>query len=106
VVTVYALWDGGTNYVSSGEEDSTYLEEFKSVGEAVDALVDRARMGHHFPQTFRFADGREEHSLTPCADSGAGIRIWLNDPRGIGWTAPDVSYELDDYTLEAVVVTG
>lgn len=57
------------------------LETFPSLRAASEALGDRARFGHWSTQTFTYADGRTEHSLTPCADEGPEMVVYLRDPR-------------------------
>jgi hypothetical protein len=78
---IYALWHGGASY-SVGELDRD-LETFPSIRAAGWALRTRANNGHWYPQDFTYADGRTERALTPCADKGCEMTVYLSDPRGM-----------------------
>lgn len=85
---VFALWNGGSSYRPSSIHDND-LEVFDSIAAAGQALSDRARLGHHYPQTFRYADGREVSALTPNADEGASMDLFFADPREATDAIPD-----------------
>ena len=53
------------------------------------ALTSRAERGYWERQTFRYADGRTEHTLTPAADTGPSMTLWHHDPRGDSDPYPD-----------------
>lgn len=68
---VYVLWHGGPNYADPWITDD--LEVFENVEAAHDALVDRERVGHWFPQRVeKLKGGTVEHTLFPCVE-----RSWM-----------------------------
>lgn len=72
---VYAQWNGGVNYGPAYFRDT---EVFPSIRQAREALQERARVGHFYEQEFRYADGRSERVLTPCADEGAYMLLFTS----------------------------
>ncbi|SRR6266581_3216933 len=84
---IYALWHGGSSY-SVGELERD-LETFPSIRVAGWALRTRANNGGWMPQGFTYADGRTVRALTPCADEGCEVTVYLSDPRGSHDPYPD-----------------
>jgi hypothetical protein len=70
--SVYGVWDGGSSYVNGTAPED--MEVFDSITAAKTALLDRANLGHRFPQDFHFVNRDAESVLTPVAYDG---RIWL-----------------------------
>lgn len=84
---IFALWHGGANY--AGSRIPRDVEIFSSLKAAGDALQSRAFRGFYWSQDFTFADGRKESNLTPCADAGAEMHVFLADPRDSDDPYPD-----------------
>jgi hypothetical protein len=72
---IFGIWHGGINYAPA--PDVSHLERFGSVSDALGALQDRARMGHHFPQRFNYVYREPQNVLTPNADTGAYIDVYV-----------------------------
>jgi hypothetical protein len=91
---IYALWHGGASYSPGsvydfGPDEPSDVETFDSIADAGRALTSRAERGYWERQTFRYADGRTEHTLTPAADAGPSMTLWHHDPRGDSDPYPD-----------------
>jgi len=85
--TVFALWHGGSSYSGDGMES---LETFPSIAAAGDALRQRALLGHHYPQHFEYVNKPAEDALTPNADEGPSMTLYLgDDPTDVRDPYPD-----------------
>lgn len=84
---VWAIWFGGVNY--SQPEIPADVELFTSISAARTALVDRARVGNWYPQTFPYVNREAVSVLTPCADEGAQMWLYFADPSDSNDPYPD-----------------
>ena len=87
---VYGLWNGGHSYAPS--ELDRDLEVFEDLEDAKDAMRGRIHNGHWQPQTFTFADGRVENTLTPTV-TGSWMYVYKYDPREVSDPYPDLLLE-------------
>lgn len=96
---VWGVWYGGTNYATSRVEE--HLEVFANLEDARDAMSSRVHMGHRYPQTFTYADGRRENVLCPVV-TGSRLEIFYADPSAHTSPTADLILEQgeDDETIE------
>ncbi|HTF53579.1 MAG TPA: hypothetical protein VK735_39555 [Pseudonocardia sp.] len=87
MMTLFALWNGGSSYGPSYLDD--HLETFPSMAAAREAFADRANIGYWQPQTFTYANGRTDTTLTPSVDDRASMSLYLSDPRETSDPYPD-----------------
>lgn len=108
---IYALWHGGAGYSPGYVTDTgtgSDVEVFDDMDALTDALEQRYRMGHHWPQTFTYADGRRSSVLTPCVGADSNFWVWHYDPREEPDPYPDLIAELvldDNWEHVATAVT-
>lgn len=74
--TIWAVWYGGSSYVSSGDEGK---ELFPSIRAAVEAFDSRDKYGYGWKQTFVYAD-RTESFFTPTVDETAEMHLYFGGP--------------------------
>ena len=96
VEMIYANWYGGGNYGTSDNE--YFLEGFKNITAAKEALVSRFDDGYSWKQEFDYVNQDfVEFVLTPSVTEDCEMWIYYENPTGSDDWYPDAIIKLDHH---------